>query len=197
MNRGALHGKSVAQCDSMGAMSTHRSPAGGRGAFTARGMPGGNARVLLVAAGVVVVALVVAGVMRGQRAAEWAPIDVVDSRDPLQELPIRVADEEGVVRPAATYDAVLDLSSIDELVLGVDLDFVPRGAGAYQAVLRDAEDREHFRGVIDGAYFDEGRFMLRLFSRRFDAADYRLEIEADDARGDMRVVAASWFQILK
>ncbi|HEX5131513.1 MAG TPA: hypothetical protein VFX92_03385 [Candidatus Krumholzibacteria bacterium] len=153
-------------------------------------------RLSLAAIAAVVAGLVTASVIRSQRVAVWAPLDVVSTRDPLQELPIRIAGDDGVVRPAHTYDAVLDMSRLSSLVIGVDLDVIPKGSAHYDAVIRDPAGTEVFRDGIDGAYFADGRFMLRLFSRRFHAGDYLLEIEASDASGNSQVVAASWFQVI-
>jgi hypothetical protein len=140
---------------------------------------------------------VVSSVIRARRVAAWAPIDVVSSRDPLQELPIRRATRDGTVRPAQTYDAVLDLKSIDELVVGVDLDRIAKSASGHEAVIRTQDGVERFREAIPSDYFSEGRFMLRLFARRFPPGDYFLEIEVPDATGEARVVAASWFQVVR
>jgi hypothetical protein len=186
-------------------MSTHRAGSGGRGslAFPMIGdlvnrVPGGarfarrgGALLLLL-----IVVIVAAGVARGRRLAAWAPVDVVESRDPLQELPVRIARKGQPLAPPETYDAVLDLAGISSLVLGVDLDYVPKGADHYDAVLRDAEGTERFRDRIAEDYFAEGRFMLRLFARRIRAGDYSLEVEAfETATGEGRAVAAAWFQV--
>lgn len=154
-----------------------------------------NVRATLLGIVLVVGVLVAFSVARSRRVAEWAPLEVVDSRDPLQELPIRIADGEGVVRPAHTYDAVLDMSRISNLVIGVDLDRVTRGPGRHDAVLRDEGGTELFRGEIEEHYFRDGRFMLRLFAGRFPAGVYWLEIEA--VNEDARVIAASWFEVLR
>lgn len=189
----------------MGGMSTHRSGSGGRTPVTGFGglvdrIPGGR-RSAQFAAAALVLLLVIAigmGVGRGRRVADWEPIEVIDSRDPLQELPLRIAEEDRPVPPAQTYDAVLDLSAIDALVLGVDLDYIPKGAARYEAVIRDADGAERFRDRIAEDYFAEGRFMLRLFTRRMPAGDYSLDIESfgTDA-GDGRIIAASWFQVIR
>lgn len=155
-----------------------------------------NARVTIFAIAVVVVAAIVAGIMRGERVAAWAPVDVVSSHEPLQELPIRVAGHDGVVRPAHTHDAVLDMKSISSLVVGVDLHVLPKGAERYEAVIRTDSGHEMFRGTIAPDYFKEGRFMLRLFPKHFPNGEYFLEIEAVRSETDKRVVAASWFQAL-
>ena len=180
-------------------MSTHGA-SGGRGPVfgdLAARVPGGRHIKLIaaVAAGLVV-ALIIFGVMRGQRVAEFAPLSVIDSREPLQELPIRVAQGKEPVEPAHTYDAVLDVSSLNALVLGVDLDYVPKGLPRYDAVIRSSNGSEKFRGRILDNYFSEGRCMLRLFAKRFPAGDYTLDIEGFDAGvTDGRVVASSWFQV--
>jgi hypothetical protein len=169
-------------------MSTHG--ASGR-------IPGGR-HIKLAAAIVVglVIALIAVGIMRGKRVAEWAPISVVNSTEPLQELPVRVAQNGEPVEPAHTYDAVLDFSTIKVLVVGVDLDYVTRGLPRYDAVIRTPDSHELFRSRILESYFKEGRFMLRLFANRFPAGDYTLDIEGfDPGARDGRVVASSWFQV--
>ncbi len=180
-------------------MSTHGA-SGGRGPVfgdLAARVPGGRHIKLIaaVAAGLVV-ALIIFGVMRGQRVAEFAPLSVIDSREPLQELPVRVAQGTDPIEPAHTYDAVLDVSSIKALVLGVDLDYVPKGLPRYDVVIRNSGGSEKFRGHILDNYFTEGRCMLRLFANRFPAGDYTLDIEGfDPGATDGRVVASSWFQV--
>jgi hypothetical protein len=162
-------------------------------------VPGGPkyARVGALALGVVLVALTAFGIARSRRYAAWAPIDVVESRDPLQELPVRVTGSQGAVAPAHTYDAVIDMASISSIVVGVDLDFLPKGAARYEVAVQAEDGAERFRDTIPPHYFDEGRFMLRLFARRFRPGDYLLEILAFDAEGGSRVVGASWFQLTK
>ncbi|HXV14551.1 MAG TPA: hypothetical protein VEC56_10135 [Candidatus Krumholzibacteria bacterium] len=160
-------------------------------------VPGGSRNVKIglgVLAGVIL-ALIIAQIVTSQRVAQWASIEVVDSRDPLQDLPIRLASSDGTVRPAQTYDAILDLKSIDHLVVGVDLDYLPRPGTRREVVIRTGDGVEKFRDEVPGSYFTEGRFMLRLFSRQFPSGDYTLEIEAPEESGETRVVAASWFQV--
>jgi hypothetical protein len=188
-------------------MSTHRAGSGGRGrlAFPLIGnllgrVPGGSRHARVGGAVLVLLIVVIAGigVGRGRRVAAWAPIDVVESRDPLQELPVRIAEGGEPVPPAQAYDAVLDLARISSLVVGVDLDYIPRGADHYEAVIREADGTERFRDRIAEAYFAEGRCMLRLFARRIAAGDYTLEIEAfEAATGQGRAVAAAWFQVTR
>ena len=155
-----------------------------------------NVRATLIGIVLVVGALIGLTLMRGERVAEWAPLDVVSSRDPLQELPIRIAGRDGVVRPAHTYDAVLDMSRISSLVVGVDLKALPHQAESCDVVLRDGSGGEMFRDGIAAHYFDDGRFMLRLFPQKFSAGDYLLEIEAESGGGESQVIAASWFQVI-
>lgn len=180
-------------------MSTHGA-SGGRSPVVgdlARRIPGGRHIKLIAAitAGILV-ALIVVGIMHGRRVAEWAPLTVVDSHEPLQELPVRVAQGRNPVEPAHTYDAVLDVSHVKALVVGVDLDYVTKGLPRYDAVIRSSEGAEKFRGRILERYFADGRFMLRLFSKRFPAGDYTLDIEGfDPGVTDGRVVASSWFQV--
>ena len=163
-------------------------------------IPGGDRRVQLAIAigALLLVCLVTIGLSRSRRAAEWAPLSVVDSHEPLQELPLRVAQGDEPVEPAHTYDAMLDVSSIKDIVVGVDLDYVPKGLVRYDAVLRSSDGSERFRGRIGENYFKEGRFMLRLFARRFDAGDYTLDIEGfDPGSNEGRIVASSWFQVTR
>jgi len=163
-------------------------------------VPGGRryASTAGLALAVLIIAIVTIGVVRGRRVAAFAPATVIESHEPLQELPIRLAEGEDPVPPAQTYDAVLDFSSIRTLVVGVDLDYVPRGAARYDAVIRNADGVECFRGRIAETSFPDGRFMLRLFGRRLPAGDFTLDVEAFDAgAGDGRIVASSWFQLLR
>jgi hypothetical protein len=159
-------------------------------------IPGGrqNARFALVALAVVFITLIVLKIVSSSRVAQWAPVEVVTSREPLQDLPLRLASSDGVVRPAHTYDAVIDMKSIDHLVVGVDLDYLPRQGTRRDVVIRAGDGAERFRAAVPESYFTEGRFMLRLFSRHFPSGDYTLEIEALED-GETHVVAASWFQV--
>ncbi len=183
----------------MGGMSELRVPVAGRAMLDSvvSRIPGGTKNARLAAVALVVVVAVIVGVTatRGHRVAAWAPVSVVLSHDPLQELPIRVAGKNGIVRPARTHDAILDLKSISSLVVGVNLRTLPKGAERYEAVIRNEAGQERFRSTIAPEYFKEGRFMLRLYSRRFAHGDYRLEIEAVRGETDKRVVAVSWFQV--
>jgi hypothetical protein len=184
--------------------SRHPAPDGRRPVFPPiRGlvhrMPGAWAHVRLIVATValMVVVLVAVGVGRARRVAEFAPVSVVDSREPLQELPVRVASGGEAVEPAHTYDAMLDASRVGAIVVGVDLDYVMKGLPRYDVVLRGTDGSERFRGRIKEGYFREGRFMLRLFARKLPPGDYTLDVEGfDDAAAEGRIIASSWFQIL-
>jgi len=146
----------------------------------------------------VVVGLVIMGVMRARHVAEFAPDSVVNSREPLQELPIRVASGSEAVEPAHTYDAIIDVSSIDAIVVGVDLDYVLKGMSHYEVVIRTQDGHERFRQRIPERAFQEGRLMLRLFSKRFARGDYVLDIEGfNEGASDGRIIASSWFQLLR
>jgi hypothetical protein len=180
-------------------MSTHGASGGRSPVFGKAGgrIPGGRHIKFGAAIALgLVIALIVVTILHGQRVAEWAPVSVVDSREPLQELPVRVAQGGEPVEPAHTYDAVLDVSSIKALVVGVDLDYVTKGLPRYDAVIRTSDGKELFRSRILDHYFSEGRFMLRLFAKRVPAGDYNLDIEGfDPGARDGRVVASSWFQV--
>ena len=188
-------------------MTTRHPGSGGRGplAFPMIGdlvsrVPGGRRYVAGggLALAILIIAIVAIGVSRGRRVADWAPLNVVESTEPLQELPVRIADRGEPVPPAQTYDAVLDFSSIRTLVVGVDLDYVPVGSARYDAVIRNDDGTERFREPIADSYFTDGRFMLRLQGRRLQAGDYTLDIEAFEAGStDGRIVASSWFQLLR
>ncbi|HEX6791821.1 MAG TPA: hypothetical protein VF247_10970 [Candidatus Krumholzibacteria bacterium] len=181
-------------------MSSHRPASGGHDPVYA-GRSGGQAgrsqlRLLIAVAAVITAALVVFGTSRARRVAEFAPVTVIDSKEPLQELPVRVAQGDDAVEPAHTYDAMLDLSNVNKLVVGVDLDYVPKGLKRYDAVIRASDGAERFRGHIGEPYFKEGRFMLRLFAKRFPAGDYTLDVEGfDEGAGEGRIIASSWFQV--
>jgi hypothetical protein len=149
--------------------------------------------VVVVALAAIVIAL---GWIRARRVAEFAPVSVIDSREALQELPVRVAGRDRAVEPANTYDAILDLSNLDRIVVGVDLDYVEKGLSRYDAIIRDSEGSRRFRGQIRENCFKDGRFLLRLFARRFPAGDYTLDIEGfDSGATEGRIVASSWFQV--
>ena len=155
-------------------------------------------RIKLAAAvgAALLVALIVAVLMLARTVAEFAPLSVVDSREPLQELPVRVAGGGEAIEPAHTYDAIIDLSNLDAIVVGVDLDYISKGFPRYDAVIRSSDGGERFRGRIPEDYFGEGRFMLRLFAKRFPAGDYTLDIEGfDEGAAEGRPVATSWFQV--
>jgi hypothetical protein len=163
-------------------------------------VPGGrgHVRTAAVALALLVMVLVAFGVTRGRRVAEFAPVSVIDSREPLQELPVRATSGGDPVEPAHTYDAMIDLSSIDAIVVGIDLDYLTKGLPRYDVVIRTPDGSERFRARIQENYFFEGRVMLRLFAKRFPAGDYTLDIEGfDDATADGRIIASSWFQILR
>ena len=93
---------------------------------------------------------------------------------------------------------MLDLSNLDEIVVGIDLDYVTKGLSRYDVVIRRADGSERFRGRIEEGYFREGRAMLRLVAKKFAAGDYTLDIEGfDDGSAEGRIVASSWFQVLR
>jgi hypothetical protein len=180
-------------------MSSHRPASRGRGRVRGAGRCStgkANVRLLAAIAAGIVAALIVLGVMNTRRVAEFAPVSVVESKEPLQELPVRTAANGDAVDPAHTYDAIIDLSRVDAIVVGVDLDYLVKGMPRYDAVIRDAEGGERFRGRIAEDYFREGRFMLRLFGNRFPAGDYTLDIEGfDTGASEGRIIASSWFQV--
>lgn len=181
-------------------MSSHRPASGGRGLVSGVlgriPAPRGQARLLVVIVMLVGFALVAFGIVRSRRVAEFAPVTVVETSEPLQELPVRAASGDDAVEPAHTYDAVLELSNIDTIVVGVDLDYINKGMPRYDAVIRTPDGRERFRGRIDEELFRDGRFMLRLFADRFAAGDYTLDIEGfDDGAAEGRIIASSWFQV--
>lgn len=180
-------------------MSSHRPASDGRGPVRviARGPAGrGQLRLLVAIVAILVIVLVALGVTRARRVAEFAPVTVIDSREPLQELPVRAAATGAAVEPAHTYDAMLDLSNLDAIVVGVDLDYLIKGLPRYDAVIRSPDGGERFRGRIQETAFEEGRFMLRLFAKRFPAGDYTLDIEGyDNGATDGRIIASSWFQV--
>ena len=184
-------------------MTSHRPASGGRGRvfgpLISRAPAGrGQARLLAAIVALTAVVLVVLGVTRGRRVAEFAPVSVIDSREPLQELPVRVAAGREAVEPAHTYDAMLDMSNLNGIVVGVDLDYITKGLPRYDIVIRSPEGGERFRERLNESYFQEGRFMLRLFARRFSPGDYNLDIEGFDAgTTEGRIIASSWFQITR
>ena len=181
-------------------MSSHGPASCGRGLVcrAAGRSSAGKANVRLVAAiaAGIVAALIAVGIFNARRVAEFAPVSVVESNEPLQELPVRVAANGDAVEPAHTYDAIIDLSRVDAIVVGVDLDYIVKGLPRYDAVIRGSDGGERFRGHIAEEYFRDGRFMLRLFGNRFAAGDYTLDIEGfDTGASEGRIIASSWFQV--
>jgi hypothetical protein len=180
-------------------MSSHRPASDGRDPVRviARGPAGrGHLRLLVAIVTITVTVLVALGITRARRVAEFAPVTVIDSREPLQELPVRAAAAGEAVEPAHTFDAMVDMSNLEAIVVGVDLDYVIKGLPRYDAVIRSPDGAEHFRGRINETDFKEGRVMLRLFAKRFAAGDYTLDIEGYDAGAtEGRIIASSWFQV--
>jgi hypothetical protein len=145
------------------------------------------ATTLVTAAVAVTVAVVYTSrTVTGGPAAQWAPLDVLSGRTPVQELPIRLTTRGG--GGGAEPDAALDMRRIDHLVIAVDLDRVAAGADQYQVVITDDQPVEIFRDTIAQKYFDDGRFFLDLRSRRFSAGAYVLQIEAH--HGERTAIAA-------
>jgi len=149
---------------------------------------------LTVTVAVVVATVYTSRTVTGGPAAQWAPLAVLSSRVPVQELPVRLVTRGG--GGGAEPDATLDMRRIDHLVIVVDLDRVAGGADQYQVVITNTQSVEIFRDPIAPKYFDDGRFFLELRGRRFPAGDYVLQIEAHNGER-IAMVARSRFTVRK
>jgi len=123
--------------------------------------------------------------------ASWETAAVIATNVPMQE--IRITTRSNGSPPVTD----LNLSHHDEFVIGVDLDRLRKRNANYRAVVRNSEGVELFRDAIADNYFEEGRFLLRLMPRSFDAGIYVLAISRNDDAGNEITVARGSFTITK
>ncbi len=121
--------------------------------------------------------------------AHWASSEVFASKIPVQE--VHVASVRGGRSKSAHTE--VNLAGISALVVAVDLDRIPRRASSYDAAITTAEGAEVFRDEIAPAYFDDGRFMLRLVARQFQTGDYEIHVDAVADDGARTTIARGTF----
>jgi hypothetical protein len=129
--------------------------------------------------------------------AGWAPLDVIETRAPLQEVLVRKIRRGRIPRATGT-DVTLDFRGIKELVIAVDLDFIEQKSSRHEVVVRDPEGAVAFHEEIPQFYLDDGRFFLRLVPKQFEMERlYELDLVAHHADGSLLVIAESVFDVLK
>jgi hypothetical protein len=153
--------------------------------------------VIVLTAAALVYALVFAGGKDVSPVAGWAPLDVIETRVPLQEVLIRKMRNGRIARARGT-DVTLDFRGVDKLVIAVDLDFIKGKQLPYELIVRDPDGTGVFQEQIPQEYLDDGRFFLRLIPKQFELDQtYKLELISHRADGSNRVVAESVFDVLK
>lgn len=152
---------------------------------------------VVVAAAIIVAGQLIAEKKEASPVAGWAPLSVIESNAPLQELLIRRM-RRGTIPPARGVDVTLDFRGISKLVIAVDLDFVGKRASSYEVVVRNPEGKSVYQEMIPQVYLDDGRAFLRLIPRLFDEGQiYALEVVAHYDDGARRVLAESAFDVVK
>ncbi len=160
-------------------------------------------RNAIIAGSIVVVAaaaIVIPGLLKETKepspVAGWAPLSVIETNVPLQELLIRKM-RRGKIPPATGVDVTLDFRGIRKLVIAVDLDFVGKKASSHEVIVRNPEGESVYQEAIPQVYLDDGRAFLRLIPKLFEEGQtYTLEIVAHYNNGTLRVLAQSAFDVL-
>jgi hypothetical protein len=162
-----------------------------------------NAVLCAVCLLVVVAAVVLSLVLFGPATKEaspvsgWAPLDVIETRTPLQEVLIRTTSG-GRIPAADGTDVTLDFRGIKTLVIAVDLDFIKGKTEPHEVVVHNPEGQVVFQEAVPQIYLDDGRFFLRLIPRVFETDQtYKLELRAGGDAGESLLVAESVFDVLK
>jgi hypothetical protein len=155
-----------------------------------------GAGVLLVVAAIVATSILTGG-EKERLVAGWEPLDVVETRVPLQEVLVRTM-RRGRIPRASGPDVTLDFRGVDRLVIAVDLDFINSKTTPYDLIVRDPAGVIVFQERIPQLYLDDGRFFLRLIPEQFEVDQtYKLELAVHRADDSMLVVAESVFDVLK
>ncbi len=129
--------------------------------------------------------------------AGWATADVIKTRTPLQEIPLRKL-RKGWIPPADGTDADLNFRGIKELVVAGDLDFLSKKSGRHDLVVRDAQNVAVFGEAIPEMYIKDGRFFLRLVPRQFTENQiYTLSVIANEGGEKTTTVGECVFRVLK
>jgi hypothetical protein len=161
-------------------------------------------RNAIIAGSIVVVvaaAIVIPSLMKENKqpspVAGWAPLNVIETNVPLQELLIRKM-RRGKIPPANGVDVTLNFRGIRKLVIAVDLDFVGKKASSHEVIVRNQEGDSVYREAIPQVYLDDGRAFLRLIPKLFEEGQtYTLEVLAHYDNGTLRILAQSAFDVLK
>jgi hypothetical protein len=155
-----------------------------------------GAGVLLVVAAIVATSILTGG-EKERLVAGWEPLDVIETRVPLQEVLVRTM-RHGRIPRASGPDVTLDFRGVDRLVIAVDLDFINNKTTPYDLIVRDPAGVIVFQEQIPQLYLDDGRFFLRLIPGQFEVDQtYKLELTVHRADDSMLVVAESVFDVLK
>jgi hypothetical protein len=153
--------------------------------------------VVVVVAAAIVVASRTTEHKEPSPVAGWAPLNVIESNVPLQELLIRKM-RRGKIRPANGVDVTLNFRGIRKLVIAVDLDFVGTKASLHEVIVRNPEGKSVYQEAIPQVYLDDGRAFLRLIPKLFEEGQtYTLEVVAHHNDGTPKVLAESAFDVLK
>jgi hypothetical protein len=130
--------------------------------------------------------------------AGWATSDVIGTRTPLQEIPLRRIRKGTIAALNGVTDVDLDFRGIKELVIAVDLDFLSGTASSYHLVVKDKEEVAVFHEQIPEAYVSDGRIFLRLIPKQFTVDNlYTLELVAHENDGNEILVGECVFRALK
>jgi hypothetical protein len=153
--------------------------------------------VILVIAAAIVAAIVMTGNEKERLIAGWEPLDVIETRVPLQEVIIRKMYRGRIPRASGT-DVTLDFHGIDRLVIAVDLDFIKGKTSPHDVIVRNPAGLNVYQEPIPQVYLDDGRFFLRLVPDQFEEGQtYKLELVTYHADETMIVVAESVFDVVK
>jgi hypothetical protein len=129
--------------------------------------------------------------------AGWEPLNIIETRVPLQEILIRKM-YRGKIPAASGTDVTLDFRNVSRLVIAVDLDFIKGKTTPYEAIVLNPAGESVFQEAIPQIYLDDGRFFLRLIPKLFEVDQrYTLQLATGSADGTTRVIAESVFDVLK
>jgi hypothetical protein len=155
----------------------------------------GGTIVMIAAA--VIAAIVTTGKEKERLIAGWEPLNVIETRVPLQEVIVRKM-RRGRIAPASGPDVTLDFRGIDRLVIAVDLDFIKGKTSPHDVIVRNPAGLNVYQEPIPQLYLDDGRFFLRLVPDQFEeGATYKMELVTYRSDESTVVVAESVFDVLK
>ena len=153
--------------------------------------------IVVLAAAAIVIPSLMKETKEPSPVAGWAPLNVIETNVPLQELLIRKM-RRGKIPRATGVDVTLNFRGIRKLVIAVDLDFVGKIASSHEVIVRNPEGESVYQEAIPQVYLDDGRAFLRLIPKLFEEGQtYTLEVVAHYDNGTLRVLAQSVFDVLK